>query len=171
MFFKYNNSVRNIAVLDHFSLVPFYTDIYKKSYPWLFGAICCNLSNLFTMCHLLNVENCPFRWLAEYLWFLIAAATFCPNVSEWFQAFKCATGLTPVTWAGNGAESQGPWEQPELRIRHVFGTSASFKIWKTRRSRSAGWKGVKPCLIFWSPSSFEEANFCSSCNDPCILSK
>lgn len=31
MVFKYNSSLRNFEVLDHFSLAPFYTDTYEKS--------------------------------------------------------------------------------------------------------------------------------------------
>lgn len=32
----------------------------------------------------------------------------CPNVSERFQALEHTTGVTPVTWAGSGAETRGP---------------------------------------------------------------
>lgn len=105
------------------------------------------------------------RWLRECQCFPIAAATFCPSVSEWLQALKCAIRLINMTWM-SGAEAQALEAS-----RDEFRSSASFRIWKMCRSRSrcARWKGAKPSLIFWYLCSFEVANFCSKFNDLWIL--
>lgn len=148
-------------MLVQFSLSSCYTGTYKNANILIILSYI--LQFIFALWDLLNAENCFLRWLKEYQCFLIAAVTFCPNVSEWLQALKCACSPINMTWM-SGAETQALGAS-----RDVLRSSASFRIWKKCRSRSVRMKGAKPSLIFWYLYSFEVDNFCSNCSDLWIL--